>query len=263
MQTAGIRLFRIVTCMVFLALVPVGSAPGQNPGAGDARVKVHKNLVSVMPSAGGRAVTITGSAGAIDSSSPAELKITNLSTNDFIEAQVQEDGSFRAEIEAVAADQIQVLATNEQGKKSRGTFRVPPAVIPAGLYSPVKPMPAKKEAAPPPKSGDIIKDQQEARELTVLVVVLDKTTGEILSSQTRQIAAQPDAEDKEENFYSELIEKIADQCVRTLQEKLKFSKEPNPTAELQANPESVEMKADSFPDEPNKPVKPHFSRDFD
>jgi len=240
--------------MVFLALVPVGSAPGQNPGAGDARVKVHKNLVSVMPSAGGKAVTITGSAGAIDSSSPAELKITNLSTNDFIEAQVQEDGSFRAEIEAVAADQIQVLATNEQGKKSRGTFRVPPAVIPAGLYSPVKPMPAKKEAAPPPKSMDTIQDQQEARELTVLVVVLDKTTGEILSSQTRQIAAQTDAEEKEENFYSELITRIADQCVQSIQEKLKSSSAGNPDAELPVNPKPTETTSDSIPAEPNEPV---------
>lgn len=256
MQTAGIGLFRMVAFLVFLALAPIGSAPGQNPGAGEARVKVHKNLVSVMPSAAGKAVTITGSAGAVDSSSPAELKITNLSTNESIEALIQEDGSFQADIEAAPADQIQVLATNEQGKKSRGTFRVPPAAVPAGSSTTVKTVPAKKEAAPPPKSLDTIKDQQETRELTVLVVVLDKTTGDILSSQTRQITTQADADEKEENCYSELIEKIADQCVRTLRDKLKSPGEPNPTAELQANPESVEMKADSVPDEPNKPVEP-------
>lgn len=253
MQTAGIGLFRMVAFLVFWALVPVGSAPGQIPGAGEARVKVHKTLVSVMPSAGGKAVTITGSAGAIDSSSPADLKITNLSTNDFIEARVQEDGSFRAEIEAAPADQIQVLATNEQGKKSRGTFRVPPA-MPAGLLTAVKTIPGKKEAAPPPKSMDTIQDQQEARELTVLVVVLDKTTGEILSSQTRQIAAQTDAEEKEENFYSELITRIADQCVQSIQEKLKSSSAGNPDAELPVNPKPTETTSDSIPAEPNEPV---------
>jgi hypothetical protein len=248
------RAVRAVLFFVILSWIPITITSGQNEKAGEARVKVHKNLISVTPSAGGTAVTVAGNAGAIDSSSAAELKITNLSTNDFVEAQIQEDGSFQADIEAAAADQIQVLATNKQGKKSRGTFRVPPAAEPANPNSAPKTLPVKKEAAPLPKPAASGPVQEEARELTVLVVVLDKTTGEILSSQTRQIAAKADVEEKEENFYSELIEKIADQCARTIREKIITPNKPNAIVDPQSNPKSVERE-DVIPAEPNEPIE--------
>jgi hypothetical protein len=204
---------------------------------------VHKKFISVSSVDEQGLVTVVGQAGAIESSSAVELKITNLSSNEFVYAQVNQDGSFQAQITAAATEKIQVLATNEERKKSRGTFRVPIAAAPPKITPVQSIAPTLTE---PTVTDQREKGKEDNMKLAVVVIVIDKTSGEIITTQTSNIPPAASLSPENETFYSQLIQKIADQCVAAI----RTAWQP-----IQLNPEVISLNTltEKEENEPNEP----------
>jgi len=127
--------------------------------ADEAKIKVHKNFITVgEPDAKGF-VKVSGKAGAIETTSPAVAWLIRVAAKEKVSLAVNEDGSFEGSIAAKAGEKVRVQAKNQQKKQSYGTFTVPgkPAAAPAEKEKKDKPKnepPESKPAPDPDKNKD-------------------------------------------------------------------------------------------------------------
>ena len=87
--------------------------------------KVNKALITIAPGSGPQTVTITGSPGAITSTSPVSAYVKNEDTGVRSNITLAENMSFSIEVAAATGQKVRVYATNRQGKRSYGTFDIP------------------------------------------------------------------------------------------------------------------------------------------
>ena len=153
------RLSHVIMTAIWVGLVVMtGVAAGQ-----EAKIKVHKERVEVTAADELGTVMVQGRAGAIDSTSEVKLVVER-----WVEtpAELREDGSFLARVEAQAGNKIVVRARNKQGKTSRGTFRVPAGHEPSQYESP--------EGEP---------SRAKFRRLEMVIQVIDMDTGETVAQK--------------------------------------------------------------------------------
>jgi hypothetical protein len=164
------------------------------------RLKVNKSFITVWAPDEQGLVYVHGNSGAVESTSRATLQIINLTDNHKIPVSVNEDGGFQAKIKAVGGAKIKVLARNQQGERSYGTFTVP--TDPNTQTDPdnqPQPQPCQSQSLQP-QPQPLTNQQQliisqpfpssltdvspgDAAELAVIITVVNTNTGDIIAAK--------------------------------------------------------------------------------
>jgi len=173
-------------------------------------VKVHKDKISVTAPDGQGMVLIKGAAGAIESTGRASLQLENLSTQERIDGEMEGDGGFAVKITAAAGQKVRVWARNEEGKKSYGTFTVPGD---SGETAKDKGDTTGSQNLPAPRrpAERRLPKQAEAKNLAVVVMVVDTGTGEVLASG--RIAGVPKEGMRDEEQYALSAQRIVSKSI--------------------------------------------------
>jgi hypothetical protein len=179
MHRTAIKLVILVVMSLILPAAGATEAP-------ESKVKVHKKHIRVLPPDEQGMVSVVGKPGAISSSSAVSLEIANVTTGVSLAAEQESDGSFAMKIAGVAGDKIRVYARNAEGKKSRGTFKVPLGYI----------------------RSDGQTDATGAKPVIVWVRVVDARTGTLLSA--RSVTGQlEEGAGKEKNRLKQFMDSCA------------------------------------------------------
>lgn len=211
--------------VLFLVVMFTGSVYGQ------ARVKVHKDKITVSAIHEQGLIFVEGVLGAIETTSKlTSLVVRNLSTKTKVLTQRMDDGSFRAEIQGEPGDRIRVEARNQEGKRSIGTFDaqvptrftkpytgwqttnpVPPSTLPPQPDTPLQPGIA--DTPPARKAG--------ARNLAVMIMVIDMGKGELIA--TERLIGVPRLNVPDEDLYQHTARNILHKCIDAVRSELKFT----------------------------------------
>jgi hypothetical protein len=135
--------------------------------ADEAKIKVHKNFITVSEPDEKGFVKVTGKVGAIETTRPAVAWLVRVAAKEKVSLTVRDDGSFEGSIAAKAGEKVRVLAKNQQKKQSYATFTVPgkPAA-PSEKEKKDKPKdepPETKPAPEPEKDKEGEKDPSEQK----------------------------------------------------------------------------------------------------
>jgi hypothetical protein len=207
------RLSRTTWIILSILLALPGAALAQSKPV----AKVNKNLVNISASDEQGMVLVQGEPGAIESSSPAELQITNEQTGAFVMADIQRDASFQAKIAASADDKIRLAVRNEEGKKGRTTIKVPLGYVTT---------PRSTTAA----AGEV-------SEVTVWIRVVDKKTGRLLVAQNVDgtLPASPIQDpNKPAPSTQNTIQNLVDKCVALVKGELQSATASTPPTVITA-----------------------------
>ena len=223
---------KIICMIVLVVLIPFLCKPLSVHG--QAKVKVHKPFVTVsVPNEQG-VVQVTGAAGAVQSDGPVTVQIINLRSEEKIPVILNEDGSFSGVIAAVADDKIRILARNQKGKRSYGTFTVSPrTLIGSEGQLPVesavkKPSEATSEKSdtksslllsPAVEQKPAPVPKNESIELAVIITVVNTSTGEIVAA--KRIAGATRAKQSQPRLLAAVIQNIIGKCSAVVNAELK------------------------------------------
>ena len=230
MNTAGSfnRVGWLVGMFVYVLGAGVAHSAAQQP------VKVHKGFITVSAPDGQGMVTVMGRAGAIESAGPVTVQLIRVADNYKIPLEIDREGGFAARVSAEGGEQIRIMARNQEGRQSYGTFKVP-----AGAAEPVgseQPGATAKSVDGPPEQAEqtvtvsrlkpepinpmplVDKGQDQAEpetiELAVIITVVNTRSGEIIAAQ--RVAGPTRARPDQKVFFDKIIEGILDRCVSVI-----------------------------------------------
>ncbi len=181
---------------------------GAGAGWGQSLVKVHKPFVAISTPDEDGNISISGAPGAIETTSAARLTVQNLTADEVQAVELGPDGSFKAILAAVTGDKIRITATNQERKRSYGTFEVAGAA------------PVGREPV-----GQIITEDDErenSANLAVLVMIVDLDKGEIVS--TRRIAGVIGADSGTSFSMGLLVRNVMSKCLLAIKDELQRAK---------------------------------------
>ena len=187
---------KIGLCGLILGMALAAGMVGESLSA-QAQLKVHKKQVMISAPDENGSVLVRGMAGAIERSGPTVLAIAVQKSHPAV---MNEDGSFGMKVAAEAGDRIIITASNEAGKRSVGTFKVPASEAGAGAE--------EKAQSEPEEEGGVI----------VIIKVVDKKTRETLSEKKIEVPTDKLAEapEKAGRFAKDLATKCASYAKKRL-----------------------------------------------
>ncbi len=196
---------------------------------GQAHVKVHKDKITVSAVNELGLIFVQGAPGAIETTSELKsLVVRNLSTNTRVVVERMADGSFRAEIQGEPGDRIRVEARNQEGKRSIGTFDAAVAATPTKPYAgwqtvkevPSQPLsPIPPDVSIPDTSYPIPPRKAGARNLAVMIMVIDMNRGELIAAE--RFVGVPRSNLPAKNLYSHTAQNIIHKCIDAIRSELK------------------------------------------
>jgi len=209
--------------VLFLVIMLTGPAFGQ------VLVKVHKDKITVSAVNELGLIFVQGAPGAIETTSElTSLVVRNLSTNGKVLVQKMADGSFRAEIQGEPGNRIRVEARNQEGKRSIGTFDATVATTPTKPYAgwqtvkevpqqPITPIPP--DAPNPDTAYPIPPRKAGARNLAVMIMVIDMGRGELIAAE--RFVGVPRLNMPGEQLYPFTAQNIIHKCIDAIRTELK------------------------------------------
>ena len=252
-----IRISWICYCVMIIAC----------PTFGQALVKVHKDKITVSAANELGLIFVQGEPGAIETTSElTSLVVRNLSTNAKVLVQKMADGSFRAEIQGEPGNRIRVEARNQEGKRSIGTFDAAVAATSTKPYAgwqtlkevPQQPTPPIPPDAPNPDTIYPISPRKAgARNLAVMILVIDMSKGELVAAE--RFVGVPRSNLPDENLYPFTARNIIHKCIDAIRSELKptiglggYEKSTRPQYQL-APAEEKQSPEKRVPATPEKP----------
>ncbi len=209
--------------------------------------KVNKPLVRIYAAQEKNEYFVVGKPGAITTSSPATIYISNVNDGTRTEAHLADDYSFMAKINAAPGDKLRVNAQNQQGKKSYGTFDVTGAEVPYQqqvIVDKALAQPAVKTYDISDQSSDTSNDNaivpvgshaqvqtiyademafnaqpSQGTNLSVVVMIINTDTGDVVSTTKISGKSRAYAEKSQDNFRI-MIDRIIDRCTNIVESEI-------------------------------------------
>lgn len=240
----GLKLF----CMGFVALTGFNDVVSlAQKEQVDPVCKVNKPLVRIYAAQDKNEYLVVGKPGAITTSSPATVYISNTNAGTRTEANLADDCSFMAKINAAPGDKLRVNAQNQQGKKSYGTFEVTgaevpyqqqviadkalaqPAVKTYDLSDQTGVIPDDRVTAPVGSHAQVQTiyadeiefnaDPSQGTNLSVVVMIINTDTGDVVSTTKISGRSRAYAEKSQDNFRI-MIDRIIDRCTNIVESEI-------------------------------------------
>jgi|GEM_PF-5767103 len=226
-------------------------------------IKVHKSLITVSPPDKDGQVTVRGAAGSIRSDTAPSVKIINLSTHKTIPLPTEENGSFQVTLAAQAGQKIRIMARNQTGKLSVGTFTIPPDLGDNPAVPQQQPPPTQQSPPPsqPPSrpvishpiqmKNPLIRSSTLARSrlaqakqpsppptpiknthLAVIITVVNTSTNEIVAVE--RVTGPTRAKIEQQKLFGAIVDNIINRCAAVVKAELSrykplTLKQPRPT----------------------------------